>query len=58
MFILPGLYVVRYLDYFEGAYDGSLSADAHDKVRLHVAARENWNPEVDRVYALKPWVYF
>jgi hypothetical protein len=58
MFILPGLYVVKYLDYFDGAHDGSLSVEAQDTVRLHVAARENWNPEINRVYALKPWVYF
>ena len=55
LFILPGLYTVKYLDYFEGAYHGSLSAEAADKVRLRIARDANWDREVDKVYSLKPW---
>ena len=58
MFILPGIYTVKYVDYFEGAYQGSMSVEATNRVRLHIDARENWNPEIDKVYVLKPWVYF
>ena len=58
IFIFRSLYTVKYLDYFEGAHQGSLSVEAADKVRLRIARHANWNREVDRVYALKPWVYF
>ena len=57
MFILPGLYVVRHLDYFEGAHSGSLSAQGKDKVMLHIP-KENWHSDINRVYSLKRWVYF
>jgi hypothetical protein len=55
--IVAGLYVVKHLDYFEGALEGSLSAEGADKVRLHMAKRD-WQQGVDRVYSLKPWLYF
>jgi hypothetical protein len=56
-FIAPGLYVVKVLDYFEGAHEGSLSAMGEDKVRLHIP-KSGFQEEVDRVYSLKPRVYF
>jgi hypothetical protein len=62
MFILHGFYVVKYLDYFEGAKDGSLSAEGTTKVRLHIPdsgyGYHERPQEVDRVYSLKPRVYF
>jgi hypothetical protein len=57
MTILPGLYAVKPLDYFEGARDGSLSAAGTDRIALHVAATA-LHREVDQVYSLKPWLYF
>src|SRR4051794_24715875 len=51
MFIAPGLYVMKYLDYFEGAHEGSLSAEGDDKVRLHIPG-SNLHQEVDRAYSL------
>lgn len=57
MSILPGLYVVKDLDYFEGAHEGSLSTDAAEKVMLHIP-QYGMHQEVDRVYSLKPRVYF
>jgi hypothetical protein len=57
MFILPGLYLVKYVDYFEGAHEGSISAEGATKVRLQMPKRD-WQQEVDKVYSLKPWVYF
>jgi len=57
MFIVPGLYVVKHLDYFEGAHEGSLSAEGADKVRLHIP-KSNLHQEVDQVYSLKRRVYF
>lgn len=57
MFIVSGLYLVKYLDYFEGAHQGSLSAEGVDKVRLRIPKRD-WQQEVDKVYSLKPRVYF
>ncbi len=57
MFIVPGLYMVKQLDYFEGAYEGSLSAEGADKVRLHIP-KSTSHQEVDSVYSLKHRVYF
>lgn len=57
MTVFPGLYVVKPLDYFEGAHDGYLSVAGTDRIKLHVAGTA-LHPEVDRVYSLKPRVYF
>ncbi|MGH9605874.1 MAG: hypothetical protein ACRD3N_09260 [Terracidiphilus sp.] len=57
MIILPGLYLVKNVAYFEGASAGSLSAEGADKVRLHIP-KSTMHEEVDRVYSLKPRVYF
>jgi hypothetical protein len=58
--ILPGLYAVRYLDYFEGASRGSLTAVAPDKVELYIpiAGYEHDQKDLRRVYSLKPRLYF
>lgn len=57
MFIVPGLYVVKGLDYFESAYQGSLSAEGPGTVRLHIP-KSNEHEEVDKVYSLKRRVYW
>lgn len=57
MFILPGLYLVRYVDYFEGAQQGSLALEGGNRVRVHIP-KSAMNAEVNRVYPLKPRVYF
>jgi hypothetical protein len=57
MFIVPGLYLVKPLDYFEGAHEGSLSAEGADKVRLHIP-KSNSYQEVNKVYSLKHRVFF
>jgi hypothetical protein len=57
--IVPGLYVVRSVDFFDDAFEGTLSEEGPYKVR--VIAKGSYNSsdhEVDRVYSLKPWVYF
>jgi len=57
MFVFPGLYVVRHLDYFEGASEGSLSAGGADKVKVHIPKSDS-HQEIDQVYSLKRRVYF
>jgi len=57
MFIVPGLYLMKPLDYFEGALAGSLSPEGADKVRVHIPESRS-HPEVDKSYLLKPRVYF
>jgi len=57
MFIVSGLYIVKHLDYFEGAYQGDLSVEGADKVRLHIP-KTTFHQEIDRVYLLKRRVYF
>jgi len=58
MFIVPGLYAVKYLDYFEGACEGRLSVEGPDIVRLHIPQSCSLQQEVDKVYSLKRRVYF
>jgi hypothetical protein len=55
--IVPGVYVVKHLDYFEGAHEGTLSLDGEEKIRLHIP-QDGAHQEVDNVYSLKHSVYF
>ena len=57
MNLLPWLYAVKCLDYFEGAFGGSISAAGPDRIELHIPGDVMQWP-VDRVYQLKPWLYF
>jgi len=57
MFVVPGIYLVRYLDYFEGASKGSLSEEGADIVRLRIP-KSNEHDEVNKVYSLKRKVYW
>lgn len=58
--ILPGIYAVKYLDYFEGASDGSLSFVGPDKVALYIpiAGYDRDQKNIQRVYSLRHWLYF
>lgn len=57
--IVPGLYMVRSVDFFDYAWEGTLTAEAPYRVRVHAKGGYNSNDyEVDKVYILKPWVYF
>jgi hypothetical protein len=55
--IVPGLYAVKTLGYFEGASEGRISAVGPDRIELHIP-NGLMHREVDRVYSLKPWLYF
>jgi hypothetical protein len=58
--ILPGLYAVRFLDYFEGATEGSLSFAGPNRVSLYIpiAGYNRDQRNVQRVYSLRRWLYF
>lgn len=58
--ILPGVYAVKYLDYFEGASEGTLSAVGPDSVSLYIpiAGYNRDQKSIQRVYSLKSWLYF
>jgi hypothetical protein len=56
--IVPGLYIVRSVDFFEWAREGTLSAEGPYRVRVHAKGGYSKDYEVDKVYSLKPWVYF
>jgi hypothetical protein len=61
MAVAPGLYVVKYLDFLNNALEGSLSAEASGKVRVHISKGmpwSRWEHGGDEVYSLKPYVYF
>ena len=42
MFVVPGLYLVKPLDYFEGAHEGSLAFEGTDKVRVYIPKHESF----------------
>lgn len=57
--VVSGLYMVRSVAFFDSAHEATLSLEGPGKVR--VRARGNYysnDYEIDRVYTLKPWVYF
>lgn len=58
--ILPGLYLVKSLDYFEGASEGTLSWADADRVSLYIPIAGYYQDQHDvkRVYSLKHWLYF
>lgn len=57
--ILSGVYLVRSIDFFDDAREGTLSVEGPFNVRVH--ARGNYysnDYETERVHTLKPWVCF
>jgi hypothetical protein len=54
---LPGIVVIRQLDYFEGASEGSLSVVGANRISLHIPGSD-MHHEINQVYLLKPRVYF
>jgi hypothetical protein len=57
--IVPGLYMVRSVDFFDDSYEGTLSAEGPYKVRVIAKGSYNDNHyQADKVYSLKPWIYF
>ena len=58
--IVPGIFAVKYLDYFEGANEGSISFVGPARVALYIPIAGYYQNQrnVRREYALKPWLYF
>ena len=57
--IFPGLYVVRSVDFFDSERQGDLALEGPYRVRVYAEPNHDGNDyEVDKVYSLKPWVYF
>lgn len=58
--ILPGMYLVKSLDYFEGASEGTLSWAGADRVSLYIPIAGYYQNQknIRREYSLKPWLYF
>ncbi len=57
--IVPGLLAVRSVDFFDSALEGTLSVEGPYKVRVHANGSYYSNDyRVDKLYSLKPWVYF
>ena len=57
--IVPGLYLVRSVDFFDDAREGTLSVEGPYRVRVHAKGNYDSNDyQVDKVYDLKSWVYF
>jgi len=51
--------MVRSVDFFESAHDATLSMEGPYRVRVYAKGNYYSNSfEVDKVYSLKPWVYF
>jgi hypothetical protein len=57
--IVPGLFLVRSVDFYDYAYEGTLSVEGPYRVRVHAnGVYDRKDFQVDKVYDLKPWVYF
>jgi hypothetical protein len=57
--IFPGFYLVKSVDTFDSAWEGTLSVEGPYKVRVHAKGNYSSNDyQVDKVYDLKPWIYF
>jgi hypothetical protein len=57
--IVPGLYMVRSVDFFNSAREGTLSVEGPYRVRVHATGNyDSDDYQIDKVYDLKPWVYF
>lgn len=57
--IVPGLYVVKSIDFFDSAYDATITVEGPWKVRVIVKGNYYSNDyRADHTYTLKPWVYF
>jgi len=58
--ILPGIYLVKSLEYFEGAREGTLSWTGPDRVALFIPTSGYYQNQknIRREYSLKPWLYF
>jgi hypothetical protein len=58
--IIPGIYLVKYLDYFEGASEGTLTWTGADRVALYIPTAGYYQNQksIRREYSLKPWLYF
>lgn len=58
--LLPGLYAVRFVDWFEGANEGAISSEGPNKVSVYipVAGSHHDRKGIRREYSLKPWLYF
>ena len=51
--------MVRSVDFFDSAREGTLSVQGLYRVKVHAKGNYYSNDyEVDKVYYLKPWVYF
>ena len=58
--ILPGIYAVKFLDYFEGATEGSVTFVGRDRISLYIpiAGYHQDQNNIQRTYSLRPWLYF
>src|SRR5437879_1858154 len=58
---LPGIYVFRTVDSFDGAYEGTMRSVGENQIHVHIpmgVPGSGWRQEVDRDYRLKRHVYF
>jgi len=56
--LLPGLYVVRNVDYIDSASEGRLTVIGPNQVQVHIPKGYGLPGDIDRTYALKRHVYF
>jgi hypothetical protein len=58
MRLLPGLYVVRNLDYIERAYKGRITVIGANEIHVQIPKGYGLPAGIDRTYTLKRHVYF
>jgi hypothetical protein len=58
MLFLPGLYVIRTIDYIDRAYEGRITIAGANEIQIHIPKGPSWSSDTDRTYTLKRHVYF
>lgn len=58
MRLLPGFYLVRNIDYIDGASEGRLTVIGANEIQVHIPKGYGLPAGIDRTYTLKRHIYF
>lgn len=57
--LVPGLYLIKSLDFFPLAYEVTMAVETPSTVKVHAkGSYSDHDHEVDKTYSIKNWVYF
>lgn len=57
--VVPGLYMVKSIGFFDDAREGRFSVEGPYAVRMHARGNyDSYDYQIDKSFQLKPWIYF